>query len=155
MAGHHAVIDHDGAVTGLGPDFVIALAGPIERPTVIGEDRLQSLRIALDHSGGDVEVVLVVGDDAQAVRAGQPRRVDKFVGMNRQQVGEDCADLLGESFQGRGVGGEARHVAVGDPPASGLGVVLGADRPQGHVAIVGAIEGMRKRRGALRDSDTA
>ena len=63
MAGHHAVIDHDRAVTGLGPDFVIALAGSIERPSVIGEDRLQSLRIALDHSGGDVEEMLVMGDD--------------------------------------------------------------------------------------------
>ena len=63
MAGHHSVIDHDRAVTGLGPDFMIALAGPIERPSVIGEDRLQSLRLALDHSGGDVEQMLVMGDN--------------------------------------------------------------------------------------------
>ena len=63
MPGHHSVIDHDRAVTGLGPGFVIALAGPIERPSVIGEDRLQSLRLALDHSGGDVEQMLVMRDN--------------------------------------------------------------------------------------------
>ena len=72
------------------------------------------------------------------------RGIDQLVGVDGKQVGEDCANLVGQGFQRRGVGGQARNVAIGDPPGSGFGVVLGADRPQGHDAIVVAIEEMRK-----------
>ena len=87
MAGHHAVIDHDRAEPSLRPDFVVALASPLKRPTVVGEDRLQSLRIALDHSGRDVEQAFVMGDDAEPVRTRDALGVNQLVGVDIEKIG--------------------------------------------------------------------
>ena len=96
---------------------------------MIAQDRLQPLRIALDHSGRDVEQAFVMSDDAEPVRTRDALGVNQLVGVDIEKVGKHRPDFLGQFVESRGIGCQTRDIAVGDPPAGGLRVIFGADRP--------------------------
>ena len=96
---------------------------------MIAQDRFQPLRIALNHSGRDVEQAFVMSDDAEPVRTCDAPSVNQLVGVDSEKIGKHRPDFLGQFVESRRIGGQTRDIAVGNPPAGRFGVIFGADRP--------------------------
>ena len=71
-------------------------------------DSNAGLRFGCGLSGRDVQKMLVMTDDTNAVRTDEPRFINDFVAVNLEKVWKHGARLRGKFFQCRGVDRQAR-----------------------------------------------